>query len=74
MPIDFSRAWARLARTFRPSRYVLTSVPGRFSTLQPSRQCSSVSADPPGQLPMRPTGLRDPAHCCLERRVLKSNV
>jgi hypothetical protein len=37
-PIDFSRACARPARAFRPSRYVLTSVPGRFNTLHPSRQ------------------------------------
>jgi hypothetical protein len=49
-PIDFSRACARPARAFRPSRYVLTSVPGRFNTLHPSRQyssiCASVSRDP----------------------------
>src|SRR3954447_20029686 len=36
-PIDFSRACARPARAFIPSRYVLTSFPGRFSTLQTHR-------------------------------------
>src|ERR1700676_788386 len=54
-PIDFNRACARLARAFIPSRYVLTSFPGRFSTLHPSCQyssiCASVSADPRASLP-----------------------
>ena len=54
-PIDLSRAFARLARAFRPSRYVLTSVPGRFNTLHPSCQyssiCASVSAEPRASFP-----------------------
>src|SRR5216683_450675 len=54
-PIDFNRACARAARVFIPSRYVLTSFPGRFSTLHPSCQyssiCASVSADPRASLP-----------------------
>src|SRR3954452_10026086 len=54
-PIDFNRACARLARAFIPSRYVLTSFPGRFSSLHPSRQyssiCASVSGDPRASLP-----------------------
>ena len=57
-PMDLSRACARPARTFRPSRYVLTSVSGRFNTLHPSRQyssiCASVSADPRAGLPCAP--------------------
>src|SRR3981189_1041759 len=54
-PIDFNCACARAARAFIPSRYVLTSFPGRFSTLHPSCQyssiCASVSADPRASLP-----------------------
>jgi hypothetical protein len=34
--MDLSRACARLARAFRPSRYVLTPFPGRFSTVAPN--------------------------------------
>jgi hypothetical protein len=37
-PIDFNRACARAARAFIPPRCVLTSFPGRFSTLHPSCQ------------------------------------
>jgi hypothetical protein len=37
-----SRACARPAHAFSPSRYVLISVPGRFNTLQPSREYSSI--------------------------------
>src|SRR5437868_8266462 len=54
-PIDFNRACAGAARAFIPSRCVLTSFPGRFSTLHPSCQyssiCASVSADPRASLP-----------------------
>src|SRR4051794_30137519 len=54
-PINFNRACARPARAFIPSRYVLTSFPGRFSTLHPSFQyssiCASVSGDPRASLP-----------------------
>src|SRR5262249_7097007 len=54
-PMDLSRACARPARALRPSRYVLMSLPGRFSTLHPSRQyssiCASVSAEPRASLP-----------------------
>ena len=76
-PIDFSRACARRARTFIPSRYVLTSFPGRFSTLHPSCQyssiCASVSADPRASLPCIACR-RNPPHRRLESRVLEVEV
>src|SRR5208337_3678308 len=77
-PIDFNRACARAARAFIPSRYVLTSFPGRFSTLHPSCQyssiCASVSADSPSELAMCIACRCDPAHRRFEGRVIEVEV
>jgi hypothetical protein len=57
---------------------VLTSFPGRFSTLHPSCQyssiCASVSADPPSELAVCIACRRDPPHRRFESRVLEVEV
>jgi hypothetical protein len=76
--MDLSRAWARLARAFRPSRTIKIGAnidAGQVQHLTPKppalldlRLCFRR---PSGKFPVRVAGLRYPPHGCLERRVLK---